>query len=140
MKFLLGALLPLLLLGESLPARDPGAGIKAETLVQSTRSWDGARLPAYPGGQPEITILKITIPPGARLPLHRHPVINAGVMLQGELHVRADSGKTLTLKKGDALVELVNQWHHGENRGRKPVEILVFYAGVKGTPVAVKKK
>lgn len=30
-------------------------------LVKSTRSWDGEVLPAYPQGQPQITILRITI-------------------------------------------------------------------------------
>lgn len=138
MKYLLCGFL--LLLGDCLLAAEPAGGVTAQTLVQSTKSWDGSKLPAYPKGQPEITILKITIPPGARLPIHKHPVINAAVMLRGELRVVAEGGKTQVLKKGDCLVELVNKWHYGENRGRKPVEILVFYAGIKGTPVTVKKK
>jgi len=139
MKILPGLLLPLVLLAAPLSAADHGQRVKSDVIAQSTRSWDGAKLPPYPKGQPEITILKITIPPGVRLPMHKHPVINAAVMLRGVLHVTTDTGKTMTLKKGDSLVELVNQWHYGENRGRQPVEILVFYAGVKGTPLTVKK-
>ncbi len=47
----------------------------------------GNTLPEYPEGKPEITILRIQIPPGTTLPLHTHPVINAGVLLSGELAV-----------------------------------------------------
>jgi hypothetical protein len=34
-------------------------------LVKATQSWDGNLLPAFPQGQPEITLLRITIPAGA---------------------------------------------------------------------------
>ena len=55
--------------------------IEVETLAQTTSSWNGNTLPGYPQGQPQVTILKIIIPPGFELPLHQHPVINAGVLL-----------------------------------------------------------
>jgi hypothetical protein len=44
------------------------------------------------------------------LPLHKHLVINAGVLLQGELTVVAKDGGALHLEAGDSIVELVNQW------------------------------
>jgi quercetin dioxygenase-like cupin family protein len=116
-----------------------GEGLVARTLVKSTRSWDGSTLPAYMNGQPEITILRITIPPGARLPTHDHPVINAGVLLRGKLTVVTETGKTLHLEAGDPIVEVVGTWHYGMNEGETPAEIIVFYAGVEGTPITVKK-
>jgi len=119
-------------------ARDSNA-IHSEILAQSGRSWDGASLPAYPAGEPEITILRVVIPPGYSLPWHRHPFINAGVLISGELTVETESDKTFELKAGDSIVELVNTWHHGVNRGTVPAEILVFYAGVKGSPVTLEK-
>jgi quercetin dioxygenase-like cupin family protein len=108
-------------------------------MVQSTLSWDKSELPAYPKGQPEVTILKITIQPGGKLPMHRHPVINAGVMLKGEITVNTEDGKTLVLKAGDPIVELVDKWHYGESSGTEPAEIIVFYAGIQGKPFTVKK-
>ncbi len=105
-----------------------------ETLAKSTRSWDAALLPPYPSGQPEVTLLRITIPPGTRLPLHHHPVINAGVLLEGQLTVIAEHGKRLELKAGDALVELVTTPHYGINEGTSPAVIIVFYAGTEGAP------
>lgn len=111
--------------------------VVAKELVKSTRSWDGQPLMAYPLGQPEVTIRRITIPAGARLESHLHPVINAGVLLRGELTVVAGDGQTLILKAGDAIVELVNKAHYGVNRGTEPAEIVVVYAGAVATPITV---
>lgn len=113
------------------------ASIVVEELVRSTKSWDGACLPAYPQGLPEISIRRIRIPAGARLDTHLHPVINAGVLTRGQLTVVAADGKTLHLSAGDPIVELVNTTHYGMNEGKVPAEIIVFYAGVVGTPITV---
>jgi len=140
--------LPLILLLQSGCAMlqvDPEAGrVKADErppvvkiLVTSTKSWNGGLLPAYPQGQPEITILRISIPAGTRLENHSHPVINAGVLISGELTVVTADGKTLQLKAGDPIVEVVNTLHYGINQGKVPAEIIVFYAGVPGTPITV---
>ncbi|MCJ7773993.1 MAG: cupin domain-containing protein [Desulfobacterales bacterium] len=115
------------------------ATVKVETLAKSKSSWDGNTLPKYGKGQPEITILRITIPPGDQLPLHHHPVINAGVLLTGELTVITEDNKTLHLKAGDSIVEVVNTWHYGKNEGKDPAEIIVFYAGISGDPITIKK-
>ncbi len=106
-------------------------------LVKTTQSWDGKRLPAYPQGQPEITILRISIPAGTRLHTHSHPVINAGVLITGQLTVVTTDGKTLHLKAGDPIVEVVNTLHYGINEGKVPAEIVVFYAGVMDSAISV---
>jgi quercetin dioxygenase-like cupin family protein len=106
-------------------------------LVKSSQSWNGGALPAYPQGQPEITILRIGIPAGARLDTHSHPVINSGVLISGELTVVTTDGKTLHLTAGDPIVEVVNTLHYGINEGKAPAEIIVFYAGAVGSPITV---
>ena len=117
-----------------------GAAYKTEVLAKSSKSWDGSPLPEYPKGTPEVSILKITIEPGAELPMHKHPVINAGVLLSGELTVITEDNKTLHLKPGEALIELVDKWHYGKNEGNVPVEIVVFYASTVGEALAVSKQ
>ena len=107
-------------------------------LVKTTRSWDGSVLPEYPDVQPEITILRITIPPGTKLETHEHPVINAGVLISGELTVVTTDGKTLHLMPGDPIVELVDKLHYGMNEGNVPADIIVFYAGAEGMPITKK--
>jgi quercetin dioxygenase-like cupin family protein len=114
------------------------SNIEVKQLAKSTKSWDGDTLPVYSQGQPEITILRIKIPAGAKLETHYHPVINAGVLLTGELTVVAEDNKTLRLKAGDSIVELVNKKHYGKNEGTEPAEIIVFYAGTENKPITVK--
>lgn len=109
--------------------------IVSEQVVQSTTSWNNNVLPAYPKGQPEVTVLKITVQPGVELPWHTHPIINVGYMLKGILTVITKSGQVSTLHAGDAIVEVVGPIHKGINNGDEPVEILVFYAGIKGKSI-----
>ena len=113
--------------------------IQIENLSKSGFSWDGNKLPNYNRETPEITILKIKIPPGSSLPLHKHPVINAGYLLSGELTVVTENNKTLHLKAGEVLIEVVDTWHYGKNEGKITAEILVFYAGTHDVPITIKK-
>jgi quercetin dioxygenase-like cupin family protein len=136
-KILCGICLTLLLSSHAW-AQDVNS-VKVEVLAKSSSSWDGSHLPDYSKGTPEITILRIKIPPGDQLPLHQHPVINAGLLLSGELTVFTEDNKILHLKAGDSIVEVVNKWHYGKNEGNEPAEIVVFYAGVVDTPITVKK-
>ena len=122
------------------------AGAKSEAkvtvtkLVSSTNCWDGALLPAYPRQQPNITILRIKIPPGVRLHTHKHPVINAGVLLSGQLTVVTANGATLHLVAGDPIIEVVNTLHYGINEGKTEAEIMVFYAGTLDDPTSIIEK
>ena len=109
------------------------------TLVETTKSWNGDELPNYLEGYPKISILKITIPPKTDLAMHEHLVINAGVLIKGELTVVTEDNKILHMKAGDPIVEVVNTWHYGKNEGDEPAEIIVFYAGIEGVPVTVLK-
>ncbi|HSR66899.1 MAG TPA: cupin domain-containing protein [Acidobacteriota bacterium] len=106
-------------------------------LAKTTASWDGRALAAYPQGQPEITISRVVVPPGVKLPWHKHPVITAGVVLKGQLTVVTDQGERLHLKAGESIVEVFQKWHQGSNDGDEPTEIVVFYAGVEGTPIVI---
>lgn len=112
-----------------------GTGVLVRELGRAETSWDGALLPSYPEGQPEVRILSITIPPGAKLPVHQHPVINAGILLSGHLRVHTLDGQVLDLQAGEAIVEVVGTWHWGENLGDEPAHIVVFYAGTTDLPI-----
>lgn len=136
--------LALLLLGGSLLLSVPPAladgeptGAKVRTLVKSSEAWNGTRLPAYPKGEPEITVLHITIPPGLKLPMHHHPEINAGMLIRGQLLVIGEGGARLQLKAGDGIIEMVDQPHYGTNNGTEPAEIAMVYAGTTGKPITV---
>ncbi|BAJ03030.1 cupin domain-containing protein [Shewanella violacea] len=109
----------------------------SKDLIKSSESWDGNKLPAYSLTQPEVTIKEIVILPGEELPWHQHPVINAGILLSGELMVYTRDGKQKNLKAGDTLIELVNTSHYGKNISSESAKIVVFYLGEQGDKATV---
>ncbi len=111
-------------------------GVAVETLMQTSQSWDGTPYGPYPAGPPELTVLRITIPPNTALPWHTHPMPNAAYVVSGELRVeKQDGGATKTLVAGDVLPEMVHSVHRGVT-GEAGVVLIVFYAGTKGMKLA----
>src|SRR5215213_1191152 len=90
---------------------------------------------------PELALARVTVMPGAVLPVHYHPGTQIGVVVQGELtytvftgeitwyrgddptgepHLIA-SGETVVVRPGDALVESPESIHQGRNNGAAPL-------------------
>ena len=117
--------------GENAPA------VISEELLRTSQSWDGAELPDYLQGRPELVTMHYEIPPGQKLGWHHHPVMNYGVIVQGELTVIDLNGNKKIIHEGEAVVETVNTIHHGENNGTKTAILYVFYLSQEGLPLAV---
>jgi len=101
--------------------------IKSTELIRTSESWDGAPLPDFPLGRPELSVCRMTFPAGAKTGWHHHTVINYGIVEQGDLTIVCLDGKEHTFHQGEALVEVVGTVHRGENRGTKPVILNMFY-------------
>lgn len=111
--------------------------VQVEQVLQATGSWDGSRYTAYPSGQPQVTVLKITIPPHTTLHWHRHPMISAAYVLSGRLTVeKRDTGECKVVNAGEALAETVQTTHRGFTTD-EAVELIAFYAGRVDLPVSV---
>ena len=106
-------------------------------LLRTSQSWDGAELPDYPQGSPEIVAVKYVVPAGQKLGWHHHVALNHGVLVQGELTIIGLDGKTKVLREGEVVVEMVDAVHHGENRGTEPVVLYMFYVSQKDLPLSV---
>ncbi|WP_260928330.1 cupin domain-containing protein [Novosphingobium sp. 9] len=105
-----------------------------DVLAKSTKSWNGKRYTAYPKGQPELTMLKMTIPANTALPWHKHPYPNAGYVLQGQLTIEdRASGKKETFHTGQAFTESVDDVHRGVS-GPTPTILIITYSGTPGVP------
>jgi quercetin dioxygenase-like cupin family protein len=114
--------------------------VTSEQLLQTTGSWDGTRYTGYLRGQPQVTVLKITVPPHTALAWHQHPMINAGYVLSGKITLeKKDTGQRQTFRAGQALAECVNATHRGYTTDQ-PAELVVFYAGLPGMPLSIKNK
>ena len=110
-----------------------------EVLLKTTSTWDNAEYKKLKIKKPEVTVLKITIKVGEELPMHRHDLVNVAYVKKGTLTVITDDNKEITLTEGEVLPELIGKYHYGKNTGKKPVELIVFYLGEKGTPLSVNK-
>jgi quercetin dioxygenase-like cupin family protein len=113
--------------------------ISFEILNKGSMSWDNTLLPEYPVGQPEITIIRVVIPPNTSIALHKHAMISFGYVVKGSLNVNSIDNKTLILNAGDTIVELVEKWHNAKTAKNSEVELIVFYLGPSPHPMAVYK-
>jgi len=111
--------------------------VQSDELLRTSQSWDGVELPDYLEGRPELVAVKYVFPAGKKLGWHHHPVMNYGILVQGELTIIGQDGKEKVVHEGEAVVEMVNTIHHGENRGTKPVVLYMFYLSQKDMPLAV---
>ena len=111
--------------------------MKSVELLRTSQSWNEVDLPDYPLGRPELVAMKYIIPPGKKLGWHHHVAMNHGVLVQGELTIIAQDGKTKVMQAGEVVVEMVDAIHYGENRGTEPVVLYMFYLSQKDMPLSV---
>ena len=116
---------------------DAASKVVSEELIRTSQSWDGVELPDYFEGRPELVAVKYVFPAGQKLGWHHHPVMNYGILVQGELTIIGLDGKTKVVHEGEPVVEMVGTIHHGENRGDKDVILYMFYLSQKDLPLAV---
>ena len=117
--------------------KDNRDDVQITELLRTSQSWDGAEMPDYPIGRPELVAIRYVFPPGKKLGWHHHDVMNYGVVQQGELTIITLGGKEKTVREGEAVVEMVGTIHHGENRGSVPVILDMFYLSQKGQLLSV---
>ena len=110
-----------------------------EVLLKTTSTWDNAEYKKLKIKKPEVTVLKIVINVGEKLPMHKHDLVNIAYVKKGTLTVITDDNKEITLHEGEVLPELIGKYHYGKNTGKEPIELVVFYVGEKGTPLSVNK-
>ena len=116
---------------------DAESEVKSVDLLRTSQSWNEVDLPDYPLGRPELVAVKYIIPPGKKLGWHHHVAMNHGVLVQGELTIIAQDGKTKVMQAGEVVVEMVDAIHHGENRGTEPVVLYMFYLSQKDMDLTV---
>lgn len=66
---------------------NPATPVQSNELIRTSQSWDGVELPDYLQGRPELVAVKYIFPEGRKLGWHHHPVMNYGVLVQGELTI-----------------------------------------------------
>ena len=124
MKLIAGAMIAMA--ASTMTASSSESKVVVTPVTRTTTTMTGQPI-ALPDGNPEVTVSIYEIPPGARLPQHRHPSIRYGYMLSGRLQVtNADTGTVSDFRQGDFIVESLGQWHSAVNPGNEPIRLLVI--------------
>tara|TARA_B100000678_G_scaffold291306_1_gene307524 strand:- start:1742 stop:2158 length:417 start_codon:yes stop_codon:yes gene_type:complete len=114
--------------------------IHSQTLVRSSESWNGVPYIGYGQGKPELTVLRIEIPPNSYLPWHRHVVPNAAYVVSGHMNVEdRASGQKMRVDAGQAFNEQVGHVHRGFTDD-EPAVVVVTYAGTSGVPLSIQEE
>jgi quercetin dioxygenase-like cupin family protein len=126
------------------PPAIPEAAAPARTVV--TKLFSGTKTAlgqdiVLPGGTAELTVLSYEIPPGARLPVHKHPHPRYAYVLAGRLKVSTgDDTRSFEYGPGDVIVEMLDAWHYGETLGSETVKLLVIDQAPPGETNTVLKQ
>lgn len=129
----------LLYAGHALASPNP----VVEELFTANRTL-GGRVVVYPEGTPEMRVYRITLPVGAKIPLHIHPSPVVVMVEQGKLsNVRIVDGveKTEIIEAGEGFLEgHPDEPHYVVNTGTEPAISLVTFASVEGMLNTVRVK
>jgi quercetin dioxygenase-like cupin family protein len=123
-----------LLLVSSAAVAEPASGTRTVLSTGTTVTNEPIR---YPSGAPRINAVEITLAPGQQTGWHMHPVPMFGYILDGELTVDYGPKGQRVYRKGDGLMEAVDEPHNGRNLGTEPVKILAVVIGAEGMPASV---
>jgi quercetin dioxygenase-like cupin family protein len=114
------------------PAVHVAPGVRMVLLTGSTVTNEQIRYPS--GAQARVTAVEITLEPGQQTGWHTHPVPLFAYILEGELTVDYGAKGERTYRKGDGLVEAIDETHNGRNTGQNAVKILGVFIGMEGMP------
>lgn len=92
--------------------------------TQATASGQPILLPQH---DMRLIVSRFLIPPGATLPVHKHPWPRYAYVLAGHLRVTLTAtSQVFEYQPGDFIVEAQDQWHFGTAIGTEPVTLLVI--------------
>jgi quercetin dioxygenase-like cupin family protein len=95
-------------------------------ILSATETMTGQKL-RLPQGEVALTASRTELPPGGRLPLHKHPWPRFVYIEQGEMEVvNIDAGITRRFQAGEVIVEAIDQWHEGRVIGDRPARVIAF--------------
>ena len=104
----------------------PGAKAVATPIVRTATTTSGQPL-RLPQGAAEMVATAVDFPPGGRVMLHRHPWSRFLYVEKGRVAIiNHDTGATVEAAAGQALAEVIGQWHEGVALDGQPARLVVI--------------
>lgn len=112
-------------------------GVVLETVLKTDTTSIGQKI-VYPTfANDEVSIVKVTLPPGKSTGWHKHFFPVFAYVLKGTLTVEVENKKTLQFPVNSSFSEVINTLHNGVNNGSEDVVLIAFFMGEKDKPLSV---
>jgi quercetin dioxygenase-like cupin family protein len=112
-------------------------GVVLETVLKTDTTSIGQKI-VYPAfASDEVSIVKVTLPPGKSTGWHKHFFPVFAYVLKGTLTVEVENKKTLQFPVNSSFSEVINTLHNGVNNGNEDVVLIAFFMGEKDKPLSV---
>ena len=112
-------------------------GVVLETILKTDTTSIGQKI-VYPTfANDEVSIVKVTLPPGKSTGWHKHFFPVFAYVLKGTLTVEVENKKTLHFPVNSSFSEVINTLHNGVNNGNEDVVLIAFFMGEKDKPLSV---
>lgn len=114
-------------------------GVKVEKLLQTDTTVIGQKIayPTFPNA--EVTMCKVTIPPGKQTGWHKHEIPVFAYVVKGDLTVQLENGQEFRYSTNTTISEVFDTFHNGYNAEKEDVVLIAFYLGGKDIPLSIKK-
>ncbi|CAN5631009.1 hypothetical protein BH23BAC1_BH23BAC1_42380 [soil metagenome] len=112
-------------------------GLLIESILKTDTTSIGQKI-VYPHfTNDEVTISKITIPPGQSTGWHMHKFPVFAYVLKGTLTVEIEDGNFKIFQENSSFSEVINTFHNGKNNESEDLILIAFYLGEKDKPLSV---
>ena len=112
-------------------------GVVLESVLKTDTTSIGQKI-VYPTfANDEVSIVKVTLPPGKSTGWHKHFFPVFAYVLKGTLTVEVENKKTLQFPVNSSFSEVINTLHNGVNNGSEDVVLIAFFMGEKDKPLSV---
>lgn len=111
-------------------------GVKVETLLKTDTTAIGQKIVFPHSFNDEVTIAKVTLPPGATTGWHKHLRPVFAFVVSGVLKVRLENGVVNQFAPNSTFAEVIDTYHEGFNDSQEDIVLIAFYLGENGQPLS----
>lgn len=124
----------------SLTARSQYSGLNIKELLRTDTTSIGQKI-TYPDfADPEVTMLKITIPPGKSTGWHKHNIPVFAYVVKGTLTVELEDHQVKKFMEESTFAEVRDKYHNGTNMENSDLVLIAIYMGGKGQKLSIPKE
>jgi len=124
----------------SLTARSQYSDLIIKDLLRTDTTSIGQKI-TYPDfADPEVTMLKITIPPGKSTGWHKHNIPVFAYVVKGTLTVELEDHRIIQFKEESTFAEMRDTYHNGTNMEDSDLVLIAIYMGGKGEKLSIMKE